>query len=294
MWVGDDGFGIRAHELTSSVIELRHRLVAEFGADRVWILSDDLAGPRSWPRGWQVVSIDPDVLDGLRLRHRDVDRPGWRMGDHALFLWAMQEPGLRHYWVTEPDVHFALPSVRDLVDRLAEHEEDLLVTRFAAASEDWLWGPALAELTRGQVYRCLFPLVRANEAAVGAAYEMRLRISRTEPPPEPYPNDESVVATAAAQAGLRVASFEQYCPGMFDYFASTVKVWRESLLRRHPDRELVVHSALSFEEWVRWLTLYLGRHGSAQRHDRLRQVADRMAAEDLPVLSRVAAAHQPR
>lgn len=287
--MGDEGFAIRAHELSSSLIELRHRLVDEFGADRVWILSDDFRGRRVWPTGWQVVSIDPDVLDGIGLRHREIERPGWRLGDYGLYLWALQEPDLRHYWVTEPDVHFALPSIRDWVEGLSAHEEDLLVPRFGPAPEGWLWRPALAELTSGPVYRCLFPLSRSTEAAVDAAYQLRLRIGEAEPRVDPYPNDESVVATAAAQAGLRVAPLEDLCPGQFDYFAATVKVWRESLLRRHPDRELVVHSALSYEQWARWFTHFLGNHGPAERHDRMRQVAARMAPEDLPVLHRLAA-----
>lgn len=287
--MGDDGFGIRAHALTSSVIELRHRLVEEFGADRVWILSDDFAGVRTWPPGWQVVSIEPDVLDALGLRHRDVRRPGWRLGDYGLYLWALQEPDLRHYWVTEPDVHFAMPSVRTWVEGLTRHTEDLLVPRFAPAAQDWLWRPALAGLTGGEVYRCLFPLSRSTEAAIDAAYQLRLQVGEVEPTLHPYPNDESVMATAAARAGLRVAPLEEYCPGMFDYFAATVKVWRESLLRRFPDRDLVVHSALSFEEWAAWLDRYLGGHGPAERHERLRMVRNRLAEQDLPVLARLAA-----
>src|SRR5699024_2628149 len=108
-----------------------------------------------------------------------------------------------------------LPSIRDWVEGLSAHEEDLLVPRFGPAPESWLWRPALAELTGGPVYRCLFPLSRSTEAAVDAAYQLRLRIGEAEPPVDPYPNDESVVATAAAQAGLRVTPLEDLCPGQF-------------------------------------------------------------------------------
>lgn len=290
------GFGIRAHQLTTSLLQVHRQLVREFGPDRVWILSDDMAVRRSWPADWQVVRITRRALDGLLLHHESVERPGWQLGDYGVYLWALEAPQLSHYWVLEPDVHFAVPSVADALAPVADVEDDLVVPRLMPAPDDWNWRPRLEAWTDGPVHRCLFPLTRMTPAAVQAAFDLRRRMADAVEELVPFPNDESTVATAVMQAGLPASSLESHLPeGTFDYFATSIKVWTDSLLRRHPDRALIVHSALTLEEYTGWVSRYLNpRHTAEARAGRRARLLPTLHPDDVPVLDAITPELAPR
>lgn len=282
----DWGFGIRAHELSSPLVRLHGRLVSEFGPHRVWILSDDMVARRAWPVSWQVVSINPAALDALMLHHRGIGNPGWQLGDYGAYLWAWAAPELSHYWILEPDVHFAAPSVKDQLSCLEQVHDDLVVPRLRRAPQEWIWRPKLEAWTGQDVSSCLFPLTRMTPAAVQAAYELRRRMAQHVDRLDPFPNDESTVATAVVNAGLSHSALESHFPdGTFDFFATSRKVWIDSLLRRHPDRSMIVHSALTLEEYARWIARFINpRRPEELRAKNRASILHTLHPDDVPIL----------
>lgn len=148
----------------------------------------------------------------------------WRNGDYNLYLARKAFPDARYFWMLEPDVEHSFASFDHLIALFdAMPEVDLLSSHLMPADREWYWQRTIKDRSVS-VQRCFFPLIRISSRAIDLCLEQRRKDRLSLHARLFWPNDEALVATTVARAGLRVA----------DLNSAGVSVYNESSFGYEP------------------------------------------------------------
>lgn len=190
-----------------------YRLLAKnFGGERTYIIADEVTGrPQNWPDGINVVRVNRERLDSLGLR-ADLRDSGWRCGDYCQAALFDEVPEADRMWMFENDLGFSRFTPKGLVDIFADDDADYVSWGVGPLSSEGFWAGTLN--TRGfvgQEWHSFYPLTRTTRAASEAAVRLRRRVQYV-PSPLMQPNDETVMASAVAEAALSSTRLEEKLP----------------------------------------------------------------------------------
>lgn len=152
-------------------------------------------------------------------------RSGWRCGDYCYYAAAEGLADLDRAWLVDADLWPSFADPAAFFGPLADIPADLLAPRFSVRGGEWFWSFAVrAVLGEGPVHGCLFPITRLTRRAIDLCRAARVEglaraaaegPARTDAVPLPVPNDEGLVATTLARAGLDCRDLEAIMPGAF-------------------------------------------------------------------------------
>ncbi|WIK82383.1 O-antigen ligase family protein [Micrococcus lylae] len=210
---------LRAHRPDRPTLTAYRRLRRDPGIDSVTILADEVTGAgHSWPDDVDVLPITAPVLEELGLR-TDIADAGWRCGDYALAVFLHRRPEVERVWLLEPDVAFVRISASQFMSRFDHDPAHYVVHSMAVQRPGGFWyGTLTSRGFEGTEWHSFFPLLRVSRPAVEATIDLRRQLQDRQSPLM-HPNDETVVATAVAEAGLSWTAMKDVCPGMFLRFS---------------------------------------------------------------------------
>lgn len=201
---------IRTHRFGAAERRLLAFLRPRFGAD-LFMAADESRGPVD-TEGVPKIALDDAALRELGLR--PVPHWGWRCGDYFLTAARAALPGADRFWLIERDVWTTHPDADSLFARFDGADADLMAARYTPKGPYWHWTHLLAPHVDGTVHGMFFPILRATPRVIDAAHDLRRRLDAAiaERSQQAWPNDESVMATAAHLAGARVTALGRFLP----------------------------------------------------------------------------------
>ncbi|GAA5192836.1 hypothetical protein GCM10025772_22910 [Ferrimonas gelatinilytica] len=188
---------------------MRQILTRQFGADSVYFVCDS-----DCEESAHLVSL-PRYLasSGFKV---NIDRLGWRCGDHCFYAILSKSRDHDYYWLIENDVYLDEPAVGKLRLESAQRCEDLLIHGFAAGASGKTWDKHYRHYYDEPAYGGLFPVVRLSHKAVAYLGQERLRLAQRFDGTRYYPNDESFVCSRLHNNGFHCGALQATTEGYFN------------------------------------------------------------------------------
>lgn len=237
--------GIRCHNFDESEQFLYDTLRQYFSEDEIFFIVDELAEKKSFPDGFNTISLDLNFIETNQLLNRG--KVAWACGDYFYYAFS-QQVAADFYWLIEPDVFLNLKSVSSFFEFFADNLDDALVTKFKLAAEAWPWYKSAKQLL-DPPYSCFFPLTRLSKNAIDIMYAKRKSISADYvlgKYHEPFPNDESLLANALMELDIQPVNFTEYFPDQFQLFTIRPFKNKQFCIDYHPDQIIHPVKAVDF------------------------------------------------
>lgn len=188
--------------------------------------------------------------------------------------------------MTEPDLLLNFADPAEFFDAFARAAEvDLLACALRPADGTWFWhGSAAPHFP--QVWRCLFPLVRASRRAVESMHAARSKIASRlgdadlQASPTLWPNDEALAASACRAAGLVCRDFNQFGRRLYDHRTFSFDVPRSlAALQAAPADGKIHHPVLAGNRLLAKVTRHLETARETRSLDLLSRIDARVVRD---------------
>lgn len=205
----NDCFIIRCTDIGKQERQLHKVLSSVYDADNIFFCCDAFFDEQgSFDGSDKRISL-PKFLERAKL-NVNVNKLGWRCGDHCFYATYDKYPEYRYYWLIESDVYIDESSLALLIQETEQKDQDLLIHNLKLQNQHWLWYYHYHYwYPTHQIYSGLFPLVRLSNKAVKFAYQARCELaSRKNIHFYNYPNDESFICSMLANHGFSIDKLE--------------------------------------------------------------------------------------
>gem|GEM_PF-1489455 len=260
---------IRCQEVGEREMALHIHLQGCFEHEDIYFAVDSLSAPEHL----QTISVRRfKQTTGLDWA---IDRAGWKFGDFCFY--ACREAGLdyEHYLLLENDLYFHGNSLRLLADSIQHCDSDLVASKFGLRDYDWAWTRKMEEAYPdiGNIYGCMFGVIRLSKRAIGHLYRQRMAAFHeyacrgvVDKLNNHFPNDESFVCTILAHS----AGFT--CDPINPGFLDTAYGFNSILHPAGFQSDSILHRyVFSEHEFISSLQRFLSVPNTAKRRARLPQ-----------------------